>query len=141
MSQMQHFKVKPKAILRAFLPFKKEIGVTAVRSKADYARARATIDALLDEIGGDESHPLAEVLDYLANQVEAYEGEHFPIPESEPREVLRFLMNQHGLRQEDLRDCAPQSRISEILSGKRAISREHAKSFARRFGVRADLFL
>jgi HTH-type transcriptional regulator/antitoxin HigA len=62
---------------------------------------------LLDEIGDDERHPLAEVLDYLADQVAAYEDEHHPIPEAEPREVLRFLMNQHELRQEDLADCAP----------------------------------
>jgi HTH-type transcriptional regulator / antitoxin HigA len=37
----------------------------------DYAQARATIDALLDEIGDDERHPLADVLDYLADHVKA----------------------------------------------------------------------
>jgi HTH-type transcriptional regulator/antitoxin HigA len=55
--------------------------------------------------------------------------------------VLRFLMEQHGLRQEDLGDCAPQSRISEILAGKRSISKENAKRLGRRFNVRADIFL
>ena len=56
-------------------------------------------------------------------------------------DVLRFLMEQHGLHQEDLSDCAPQSRISEILTGKRSISKENAKRFARRFNVHGDLFL
>ena len=106
-----------------------------------HARANATIDALLDEIGDNESHPLAEVLDYLADQVKAYEDERVSIPKAEPREMLRFLMEQHGLKQEDLGDCAPQSRISNILSGNRAISKENAKCFARRFHVRADVFL
>lgn len=50
-----------------------------------------TIEALLDEIGDDENHPLADVLDYLDNQVAAYEEEHFPIPEAKSKEVLRFL--------------------------------------------------
>ena len=36
-------------------------------------------------------------------------------------EVLRFLMEQHNLKQEDLGECAPQSRISDILSGNRSI--------------------
>lgn len=131
----------PQAILRAWLPFKRLVGVTAVRTKKDYAQVRATIDALLDVVGDNESHPLADVLDYLADQVKAYEDEHFQIPEAVPGEVLRFLMEQHGLKQEDLGDCAPQSRISDIVNGNRSISKEIAKRLARRFHVRADVFL
>ena len=132
---------EPQAILRAWMPFKRLIGVTSVRTKQDYAQVRATIDTLLNEVGDDENHPLAEVLYYLADQVKAYEDEHFRIPEAEPNDVLRLLMEQHGLRQEDLGDCAPQSRISDILSGKRSISKEIAKRLALRFHVRADVFL
>jgi len=132
---------EPKAILKAWMPFKQLVGVTAVRTENDYAQVRATIDALLDEIGDDENHPLADVLDYLADQVKAYEDENFQIPEAEPKEVLRFLMDQHGLKQEDLGDCAPQSRISDILSGRRSISKEIAKRLARRFHVRVDVFM
>jgi len=132
---------RPQAILQAWMPFKKAIGVTSVHTEEDYARATATIDVLLDEIGDDEDHPLADVLDYLSDQVKAYEDERFSIPKAEPRDVLRFLMEQHGLNQEDLSDCAPQSRISEILAGKREISKENAKRFARRFNVHGDLFL
>lgn len=129
------------AILRAWLPFKEIVGVTSVRTKNDYAQACATIDALLDAVGDNEDHPLAEVLNYLADQVKAYEDETFKIPAAAPNEVLRFLMEQHGLKQEDLGDCAPQSRISDILGGKRSISKEIAKRLAHRFHVHADLFL
>ena len=132
---------EPQAILRAWMSFKQLVGVTSVRTEEDYAQARATIDALLDEVGDNESHPLADVLDYLANQVKAYEDENVQIPEAKPSEVLRFLMEQHGLKQEDLADCAPQSRISDILSGRRSISKEIAKQLAHRFHVRADVFL
>ena len=132
---------QPQAILEAWMPFKQLVGVTSVRTENDYAQVRATIDVLLDEIGDDENHPLADVLDYLADQVKAYEDENFQIPEAEPKEVLRFLMDQHGLKQEDLGDCAPQSRISDILSGRRSISKEIAKRFARRFHVRVDVFM
>lgn len=132
---------KPQDILKTWIPFKKAIGVTSVHTEEEYARATATIEILLDEIGDNEDHPLADVLDYLADQVKVYENEHFIIPKAEPRDVLRFLMEQQGLLQEDLADCAPQSRISEILADKRAISKGVAKRLARRFNVHVDMFL
>jgi HTH-type transcriptional regulator/antitoxin HigA len=50
-------------------------------------------------------------------------------------------MDQHGLKQEDLADCVSQGVISEILNGKRAISKGVAKKLAYRFHVSADLFI
>ena len=54
---------------------------------------------------------------------------------------LLELMEQHGLKQGDLADCAPHSRISDLRTGKRKISKDVAKKLAARFNVRADLFL
>lgn len=131
---------EPQAILQAWMPFKRLLGVTVVHTKEDYAQARATMDALLAEVGDDENHPLAEVLDYLADHVKTYEDENFQSPEAAPGDVLAFLMQQHGLKQADLEDCAPQGHISDILSGKRAVSKEIAKRLAQRFHVRAEVF-
>lgn len=141
MTQAHNAVPEPQAILRAWEPFKKVVGVTVVRTEEDYARARAVIEVLLDTIGEEESHPLADVLDYLADQVAAYEEEHVVIPDAEPKEVLRFLMDQHNLKQEDLADCAPQGRISDILSGHRAMSKAIAKKLAHRFRVSPVVFL
>lgn len=132
---------EPKAILKAWMPFKELVGVTGVHNEDDYEQAIATIAVLLDEVRDDEEHPLADVLDFLSDQVKAYEDKHVVIPEAEPKEVLRFLMEQQGLKQDDLTDCAPQGRISDILNGKRSISKDLAKRFANRFHVRADVFL
>ncbi len=132
--------VNAQAILDTWVPFKNAIGVTSVHSPAQYAQAQKTIDALLAQVGDDESHPLADVLDYLADQVKAYEHEHFHIAASAPHEVLRFLLEQHGLAQVDLADCAPQSRISDILSQRRGISKQLAKRLAARFNVPVALF-
>jgi HTH-type transcriptional regulator/antitoxin HigA len=132
---------EPQAILQAWLPFRKTVGIASIHDETDYRRAQAIANALLETIGDDEDHPLAEVLDYLSGKIETYEEKHFPIPEAEPKEVLRLLMEQHRLKQEDLTDCAPQSRISEILAGRRGISKETAKKLAQRFHVEASLFL
>ena len=128
-------------LLAAWTPFRDALGFSAIKTAKDYKRATAVIQQLLDEVGENEKHPLAEVLDYLANQVAVYEAEHVSIPEASPREVLHFLMEQHNLSQTDLADCAPQSRISEILNGRREISKELAKALARRFGVRVEMFV
>ena len=141
MTHMRKTMPEAQAILRAWEPFKEVVGVTAVRTEDDYARARAVIEVLLNAIGADENHPLADVLDYLGDQVAAYEDEHVVIPEAEPKEVLRFLMDQHELNQDDLADCAPQGRISDILNGRRAISKDIARKLARRFHVSPALFL
>jgi len=132
---------EPHAISQAWEALRDAVGVTSVRNEHDYEQALVVINALLDEIGENENHPLADLLNYFAEQVKAFEDEHYQIPDAEPGEVLRFLMEQHGLKQEDLADCAPQSRISDILNGKRPISKDIAKKLARRFGVHADLFL
>ena len=131
---------EPAALLAAWTPFKELVGVTVVRTEEEYARVMALIETLLDAVGDAEDHPLAEVLEYLTVQAEAYEAGHVVIAEAEPREVLRFLMEQHSLTQSDLADCAPQSRISAILAGKRAISKEMAKKLAKRFNVSVGLF-
>jgi HTH-type transcriptional regulator/antitoxin HigA len=133
--------IDPAALLQAWMPFKELVGVTSIKTEEDYARAASLVDVLLDAIRDDASHPLSDVLYYLTVQMEAYEAAHVEIPEAEPRAVLRFLMEQHGLKQADLADCAPQSHISAILAGKRGISKEAAKKFAKRFNVATDVFL
>ena len=72
----------------------------------------ALIDEPLDEVGDDDADPLAEVLDLISTQAKAYEDEHMQIPDAKPREILRFLMGQHDLKQGNLADVEPQSRQS-----------------------------
>lgn len=117
------------------------IGVDRIQTEEEYDHVVAILNMVLNEVRDDASHPLMPVMEYLGSLVEAYDKEHYNWPPPSPAEMLRYLMEQQGLKQEDLADCAPQHRISEILSGKRAISKAIAKKLARRFGVHADLFL
>lgn len=132
---------KPQKMLNAWVQFKQVAGVACVYEEREYQRAKVVVESLLNKIGDDESNPLMELLDFFSNQVEAYEDENIHIPDAEPKEVLRFLMDQHGLRQGDLKDCAPQGRISDILKGKRSISKDIAKKLAQRFHVGVEVFL
>jgi HTH-type transcriptional regulator/antitoxin HigA len=66
-------------------------------------------------------------------------------PQSEPDQAVsrsdQYLLEEAGLRQEDLADGAPPHHIAAMLSGKRAISKESARKLARRVGVHVDVFL
>jgi HTH-type transcriptional regulator/antitoxin HigA len=129
------------ALAHAWEAWRSVVGVTRIDTPEEYGRAVNLINAIIDEIGQDETHPLAEVLDYLGDLVKAYEDVHVVIPPAPPHEVLQFLMEEHQLTQTDLTDCVPKSHLSEILSGKRAISKAVAKKLAQRFHVHADVFL
>ncbi|HEY7127399.1 MAG TPA: helix-turn-helix domain-containing protein [Ktedonobacterales bacterium] len=117
------------------------IGVDRIQSEEEYDHVVAILDIVLDETRDTPGHPLEGAMVYLGDLVEAYDKEHYNWPPPPPADMLRYLMEQQGLKQEDLADCAPQHRISEILSGKRTISKAIAKKLARRFGVHADMFL
>lgn len=121
--------------LRAVVP------LGTLRTKKDYARASAMLDAILDEIGEDEKHPLAELADALSVFVEKYEAEHVRIPEAKPAGVLRFLMQQHDLRQSDLPEIGSQGVVSEVLAGRRELNARQIKRLARRFGVSPAVFV
>ena len=133
--------VDPAAILQAWMPFKELVGVTSIKTEEDYARVADLVNVLLEEIRDDETHPLSDVLHYLTVQMEAYEAEHVEIPEVEPKAVLRFLMEQHGLKQSDLTEIGSQGVVSEILTGKRELNIRQVRALSERFGVSTATFV
>lgn len=81
---------------------------------------------------------LAELLTLL---IEDFEEKRYPLPRAKPLEVLRFLMDQHGLKQKDLVDVfGTPSIVSEVLSGKRELNKDHIKRLSERFHVSPELF-
>ena len=112
-----------------------------IRSKAEYDRAVATLDAIIDEIGEDEAHPLADLAEALGVFVEAYDKLRYGTPSVSPRAMLRFLMEQHDLGQSDLAEIGSQGVVSEILSGKRSLNVRQISRLAKRFGVSPSVFV
>jgi HTH-type transcriptional regulator/antitoxin HigA len=102
------------------------------------------MEQLLEEVGDDEDHPLADLLDVVGVLVDQYENESMTtrLKPAEPRDVLRFLMEQHDLAQSDLRkEIGTQGVVSEVLSGSRKLNARQAKALAKRFGVSPVVFL
>ena len=81
---------------------------------------------------------LAELLTLL---IEDFEERHYQLPRAKPLDVVRFLMEQHGLKQKDLVDVfGTASIVSEVLSSKRELNKEHIQRLSERFHVSPELF-
>ena len=85
-----------------------------------------------------EQESLAELLTVLVERFERrYEPQ--PVP---PLESLKALMEDRGLRQRDLIAVFGSSSVaSDVLNGKRAISKQHARKLAEHFNVPVSLFI
>ncbi len=112
-----------------------------IEDDGDYKRAVDLLNQLLDEIGDDESHPMYAFMDTLGLLVENYEDEHYPMPEADGIGVLRYLMEEHDLRQVDLPEIGSQGVVSEILNGRRELNVRQVRALAKRFGVSAEVFI
>jgi len=74
--------------------------------------------------------------------VEQFEEEHYPISNAAPHEMLKFLMEQRDLRQVDLVGIlGSRGVISEVINGKRSISKTQAKALGEFCDVSPELFI
>ena len=112
-----------------------------IKTPEQHVEALARIDELAPrfaKLTGDERNEL-EVLTVL---VEKYERDHHDVPPPTPIEAIRFRMHQVGYKQKDLaRILGGASRASEILSGKRQLSREMMRRLRDEWGIPADSLL
>ena len=78
----------------------------------------------------------------LAHLCQEYEDRTVPPPTSTPLDALKFLMDQNNLRPVDLLDVFGSRAVaSQVLTGKREISKAHARGLANRFGLSVDPFI
>lgn len=112
-----------------------------IRNEREYNTAVKRLNELLDEIGDNEKHPLYSLLDTLGTLIHVYEEEHYPIPDATGADMLRFLMDEHGLTQSDLPEVGSQGVVSEILNNKRELNVRQIRLLAQRFKVSTAVFL
>ena len=86
-----------------------------------------------------EEENLAELMTLLVRQ---FEETRYPLGHAEPLEALRILIEDRSMRQRDLIPVfGSSSVVSDVLNGKRTISKAHARKLAGFFHVPASLFI
>ena len=110
-------------------------------NQEEYDRLIRILDSLVDEVGENESHPLASLMETLGSLIESYEVQNVPEFEGCPSDTLKTLMDEHGLKQSELPEIGSQGVISEILSGKRQFNVRQIKLLSKRFNVSPAVFM
>jgi len=115
------------------------------QSRKDYDLLQARLDQLENET--EEGSDLEILMDFLGELLDKYELAHFPeVSELDkenvtPSEILKRFMERNGLKQKDLSPVfGAQSRVSEVLNGKRQITLEQVKKLHETFGLPVSLF-
>jgi HTH-type transcriptional regulator / antitoxin HigA len=110
---------------------------------ATEAENEAAIAACLELEHRAERTPEEEaVLALLVTLIEKFEAEQYPIPVSTPHSVLNHLMEEAEVKQEDLVGViGSRGVVSEVVHGKRSISKAQAKALAQFFQVEVSLFI
>ena len=115
--------------------------IRPIQSEAEFERMSAMMNALLDDVGDDEDHPLSGLLELISDLIYRYEQTHHAIEAAEPKDVLRYLLESRGLKQDALSAIVPQSNLSAILAGKRKISAVLAGKLGKYFGINPAAFI
>jgi HTH-type transcriptional regulator/antitoxin HigA len=105
----------------------------------------AGLTALLESLAANETRQppaMERFIETLTALIEQYEDEIEPDPEGSPAGVLKYLMEERGVRQIDLVPIlGSKSYVSQILSGHRPISKDAAYKLAEFFQVSAYSFI
>jgi len=128
-------------IVEAWAALQSNVCIKPVRDEQEYEEMAQLSNALKNHLQGDTDNPLADLLGVVSDLMGVWEARHVVLPEAEPREVLRHLLETHGLKQKDLADIASPTVVSDILAGRRAISKNVAKALAVRFRTDVSVFL
>ena len=111
-----------------------------MRDEDEYDQSIMLLNELIDMVGLDENHIFSELMDMLGTRIHEYEEIHYPMPEASGADVLRYLMDEHDLKQADLREVGSQGVVSEILNGRRELNTRQIKLLANRFHVAPAIF-
>ena len=114
---------------------------TIIETQQQHERLLAVAEKLIDK-GAQRTVEETALLKLLVHLIQAYEQQAFQPEMATPHEALRELMAARDLKQSDLLPIFKSKGIaSEVINGKRGISKAQAKALAEHFNVSVEVFL
>jgi HTH-type transcriptional regulator/antitoxin HigA len=112
-----------------------------IQNNREFDRMTARLEAL--DFAKQKLTPEQKALrEILAALIEVYDEEHHDIPDQPPFKMVKHLMGQRGLKQADLVPVlGSRAQVSDLVNGKRGISKAQVKLLAEYFAVSPELFL
>ena len=110
-----------------------------IKTEEEYEAMMSRVETLMDAQPGS---PEEDELELLSMLVEKYEEEHYPIDLPDPIEAITFYMDQNGLTKADMVQYLGHiSKVSEVLNGKRPLSKAMIRNLVEGLGIPADILL
>ncbi|MCW5824900.1 MAG: helix-turn-helix domain-containing protein [Cyanobacteria bacterium TGS_CYA1] len=124
-----------------FVALVRQFPLRRIRTKRENRQALNFFQKILSV--GEENLSQGEIdfLQVLGALITQFESKHYTFEKPTPIELLKFLMEEHGLTQNDLAgDFGGQATVSLVLSGKREMTKAHIERLSKRFHVSPSLF-
>lgn len=110
-----------------------------IRTKQDYQTALKEAEALWN---APERSADADRLEVLALLIQAYEAEHYPIPDPDPIDFLNHVMEARGLTRKHLEPyIGSRARVAEVLNRVRPLSLEMIRRLSAGLGLPAEVLI
>ena len=110
-----------------------------LKTKDDYNKAALR---LMEIFHAEPNTPESDELDLLLVLVKDYDDKHYQLPELDALEVIKYKMQEMGLKAKDLESIiGSKGHVSSILSGKREITLKMAQKLKNYFSIPAEVFL
>ena len=112
---------------------------TIIKSDTQYNEYCRMLEEL---VANEESKALDDKIELLTQLITKWDEEHNIFEESDPIELLKYLMDENNLKAKDLADMLQVSKglISDILHYKKGLSKEIIRSLSNRFKVSQEAF-
>ncbi|HNW97331.1 MAG TPA: helix-turn-helix domain-containing protein [Bacteroidales bacterium] len=110
-----------------------------IETKKDYEIALKKFQELFHAKAGSEAEKEAKLLALL---IEDYENKHFHIPEPDPIEAIKYMMEQSQMNQKDLAEIlGNKGNVSKVLNRKRKLSIEMIRTLSKCLHIPADILI
>lgn len=110
-----------------------------IKTEDDYRASLARLEEIFFAEPGTPDGDEAELLTVL---IQMYEKENYPMDLPDPVDAIRFRMEQQGLKAKDLiRLIGSASKVSEVLSGQRELSKTMIRNLSTGLGIPAEILL
>jgi HTH-type transcriptional regulator/antitoxin HigA len=117
-----------------------EVAPKVIETEEEYDRALAVVNQLTFAKNRTPEEQALHKL--LVTLIEAYETQNYPMDQSAPHEILQHILESSSTRQADLVGVIGSSGVvSEVVNGKRSISKAQAKALGDYFKVSLTLFI
>jgi HTH-type transcriptional regulator/antitoxin HigA len=113
--------------------------IQPIRTETDYDAAVVRIAQL---IGAKAGTSASDELEILVTLVDAYEAQHYPMDMPDPITVVKFQMEHGGFTRKDLEPMiGSRARVSEVLTGKRALTLPMIRRLHSGLGIPIELLV